>query len=159
MRTLCGTILAAAVCVVNGTFGANAFPAARGVLVRFAGESVAEKFAFERMEAAEPQAEVLAREGKILVRATDENRASAALGRYIREVAKGHWSRSTTIQRMLRLRRVSILKRRRNDRYCWNLRLSDLTLRMCSGRFFLIADVRLCRDSRTMPVHGRRSLG
>ncbi len=34
-----------------------------------------------------------ARDGKILVRATDENRAAAAVGRYIREVAKGHWSR------------------------------------------------------------------
>ena len=71
-----------------------AFPGARGVLVRFAGETVAERFAFERMNAAEPQGEVSARNGKILVRATDENRAAAAVGRYIREVAKGHWSRS-----------------------------------------------------------------
>ena len=86
-------VLLCAIALRCGAVGANAFPAARGVLVRFAGESVAEKFAFERMEAAEPQTEVLAREGKILVRATDENRASAALGRYIREVAKGHWSR------------------------------------------------------------------
>ena len=69
------------------------FPAARGVLSRFAGEKVADLFLFERMDAAEPQAEVLSKDGRILVRATDENRAAAALGRYIREVAKGHWSR------------------------------------------------------------------
>ena len=62
-------VLLCAIGLRCGAIGANAFPAARGVLVRFAGESVAEKFAFERMEAAEPQAEVLAREGKILVRA------------------------------------------------------------------------------------------
>lgn len=67
---------------------------ARGVLERFAGTAAAERFAFERMDAPEPQAEVLARDGKILVRATDENRAAAAVGRYIREVAGGHWSRS-----------------------------------------------------------------
>ena len=47
------------------------FPAARGVLVRFAGEEVAAKFAFERMFADEPMAEVSAAQGKILVRATD----------------------------------------------------------------------------------------
>ena len=69
------------------------FPAARGVLVRFAGEEVARKFAFARLAATEPQAEVSADNGKILVRATDENRAAAAIGRYIREVAHGHWSR------------------------------------------------------------------
>ena len=73
---------------------ACAFPAAQGVLRRFAGEGVAEKFVFARMEADEPQAEIAARDGKILIRATDENRAAAAVGRYIREVAKGHWSRS-----------------------------------------------------------------
>ena len=72
---------------------ASPFPAARGVLERFADASVADKFVLERMAAAEPQAEVSARDGKILVRATDENRAAAAIGRYIREVAKGHWSR------------------------------------------------------------------
>ena len=71
-----------------------AFPAARGVLQRFAGEDVAAKFSFLRMESAEPQAEISAHDGKILIRATDENRAAAAVGRYIREVAKGHWSRS-----------------------------------------------------------------
>lgn len=106
MRTLCGTILAAMTTFAGfDAVAANAlmqnarrssecvFPAARGVLARFAGEGVADKFAFERMEAEEPQAEVSARDGKILVRATDENRAAAAVGRYIREVAKGHWSR------------------------------------------------------------------
>lgn len=72
----------------------NPFPAARGVLVRFAGEAVAGKFVFERVEAPDSRAEVSAREGKVLIRATDENRAAAAVGRYIREVAKGHWSRS-----------------------------------------------------------------
>ena len=97
MRTLFGTIpmviAAVAICADADAEGC-AFPAARGVLERFAGENVADKFSFERMEAAEPQAEVSARDGKILVRATDENRAAAAVGRYIREVAKGHWSRS-----------------------------------------------------------------
>ena len=106
MRTTCGTILAAMTTFAGfDAVAANAlmqnarrssecvFPAARGVLARFAGEGVADKFAFERMEADEPQAEVSARDGKILVRATDENRAAAAVGRYIREVAKGHWSR------------------------------------------------------------------
>ena len=94
MRIPCGTIFVAVVAFVSGTNAADcAFPSARGVLERFAGENVADKFTFERMEAAEPQAEVSARNGKILVRATDENRAAAAVGRYIREVAKGHWSR------------------------------------------------------------------
>ena len=77
-----------------GSPAACAFPAAQGVLRRFAREGVAEKFVFARMEADEPQAEIAARDGKILIRATDENRAAAAVGRYIREVAKGHWSRS-----------------------------------------------------------------
>lgn len=70
-----------------------AFPAARGVLARFGGEDAAARFDFEHLEALEPCAEVLARNGRILIRATDENRAAAAIGRYIREVAKGHWSR------------------------------------------------------------------
>lgn len=74
----------------HGEFG----QVARGVLSRFAGEDVASRFCFERMEADEPQAEVSARSGRILIRATDENRAAAAVGRYIREVAHGHWSRS-----------------------------------------------------------------
>ncbi|MBQ6245226.1 MAG: hypothetical protein IJK04_00060 [Kiritimatiellae bacterium] len=65
----------------------NPFPAARGVLARFTDETVADKFTFERLDAAEPQAEVSAHDGKILIRATDENRAAAAVGRYIREVA------------------------------------------------------------------------
>lgn len=69
------------------------FPAARGVLARFGGEEAAARFDFERIDAVEPQAEVVARNGRIVVRATDENRAAAAIGRYIREVAKGHWSR------------------------------------------------------------------
>ena len=88
-RSVLAVALAAASCPAT-----CAFPAAQGVLRRFAGEGVAEKFAFARMEADEPQAEVAARDGKILIRATDENRAAAAVGRYIREVAKGHWSRS-----------------------------------------------------------------
>ena len=70
-------VAAVAVCADARAEGC-AFPAARGVLERFAGENVADKFSFERMEAAEPQAEVSARDGKILVRATDENRAAAA---------------------------------------------------------------------------------
>ena len=69
------------------------FPAARGVLARFGGDAAAARFDFERLEAPEPCAEVVARNGRIVVRATDENRAAAAVGRYIREVAKGHWSR------------------------------------------------------------------
>ena len=69
------------------------FPAAQGLLSRFAGADAASRFTFERLEVAEPQAEVSARDGRILIRATDENRAAAAVGRYIREVAKGHWSR------------------------------------------------------------------
>ena len=94
MRIICGTILVAVAALGADAMAAVcAFPAARGVLERFAGENVADKFAFERMESAESQAEVSARDGKILVRATDENRAAAAVGRYIREVAKGHWSR------------------------------------------------------------------
>ena len=107
MKTPYGTILAASMTIFSAldAVAANAckqnarrspecaFQAARGVLARFAGEGVADKFAFERMDADVPQAEVSARDGKILVRATDENRAAAAVGRYIREVAKGHWSR------------------------------------------------------------------
>ena len=88
------TIVATVFLLAGSVCGADAFPAARGVLARFAGESAAERFAFERLDAAEPQAEVSARDGKILVRATDENRAAAAVGRYVREIAKGHWSRS-----------------------------------------------------------------
>ena len=88
------SLTAAVVLVAAGSPAACAFPAAQGVLRRFAGEGIAEKFAFTRMEADEPQAEIAARDGKILIRATDENRAAAAVGRYIREVAKGHWSRS-----------------------------------------------------------------
>ncbi|MBQ7190712.1 MAG: alpha-N-acetylglucosaminidase C-terminal domain-containing protein [Kiritimatiellae bacterium] len=80
--------------VGQGVVDGCAFPAARGVLSRFAGEAVAERFLFERMSGEEPQAEVSSRDGKILIRATDENRAAAAVGRYIREIAKGHWSRS-----------------------------------------------------------------
>lgn len=94
IRTLSGTILATVIALhAFGASGTNVFPAARGVLQRFAGEDVAEKFVFMRIEADEPQAEVSAHDGKILIRATDENRAAAAVGRYIREVAKGHWSR------------------------------------------------------------------
>ena len=85
IRTICEIILVAVAALGADAMAAVcAFPAARGVLERFAGENVADKFTFERMEAAEPQAEVLARDGKILVRATDENRAAAAVGRYIR---------------------------------------------------------------------------
>ncbi|MBP5543792.1 MAG: hypothetical protein ILM98_06940 [Kiritimatiellae bacterium] len=40
----------------------NPFPAARGVLVRFAGEAVAGKFVFERVEAPDSRAEVSARD-------------------------------------------------------------------------------------------------
>ena len=94
-RTIRALALTAAVALgAARCHAACAFPAARGVLTRFAGEAVAERFAFARMEAAEPQAEISARDGKILIRATDENRAAAAVGRYIREIAKGHWSRS-----------------------------------------------------------------
>ena len=90
----CGAGVSAANGMMQKISGSDgAFPAARGVLVRFAGEEVAAKFAFERMFADEPMAEVSAARGKILVRATDENRAAAAVGRYIREIAKGHWSR------------------------------------------------------------------
>lgn len=91
MRIICRTILAVALAAANCALGANAFPEARGVLVRFAGEAVAEEFAFDRMYAAEPQAEVLAKDGKILVRATDENRAAAAVGRYIRFGGVASW--------------------------------------------------------------------
>ncbi len=94
MRIFCRTVLAVALTFASDVSpAAMPFPAARGVLERFAGANVADRFAFERLAAAEPQAEVSARDGKILVRATDENRAAAAVGRYIREVAKGHWSR------------------------------------------------------------------
>lgn len=70
------------------------FPAARGVLERFAGKQAADGFVFTKLDAKEPHAVVSADNGKILISATDENRAAAAVGRYIREIAKGHWSRS-----------------------------------------------------------------
>ncbi len=41
--------------VAASCFATCAFPAARGVLQRFAGEDVAAKFSFVRMESAEPQ--------------------------------------------------------------------------------------------------------
>ena len=69
------------------------FPAARGVLERYAGEAAARRFVFEKMDSPEPAAEVSAHEGRILVRATDENRAAAAVGRYVREIAGGHFGR------------------------------------------------------------------
>ena len=97
MKTLCGTVFAVGLLSVFGAAGAGgdcAFPAARGVLERFAGKAVADRFVFVQMDAAKPQGEVLAQDGKIVIRATDENRAASAVGRYIREIAKGHWSRS-----------------------------------------------------------------
>lgn len=66
------------------------FPAARGVLERFAGKQAADGFVFTKLDAKEPHAVVSADNGKILISATDENRAAAAVGRYIREIAKGH---------------------------------------------------------------------
>ena len=52
MALTAAVVLGAARC-----HAACVFPAARGVLARFAGETVAERFAFAQMEAAEPQAE------------------------------------------------------------------------------------------------------
>ena len=55
IRTLSGTILATVIALhAFGASGTNVFPAARGVLQRFAGEDVAEKFVFMRIEADEP---------------------------------------------------------------------------------------------------------
>ena len=72
---------------------AEPFPAARGVLERYAGAAAARRFVFEKMESSGPEAEVSARDGRILIRATDENRAAAAVGRYVREIAGGHFGR------------------------------------------------------------------
>lgn len=66
------------------------FPNARGVLVRFAGEDVAAKFSFVKSGG---ETLVDAADGRIRVSAPNENQAAAALGRYIREIAKGHFSR------------------------------------------------------------------
>ena len=69
------------------------FSAAREVLVRFAGAAVADRFAFVR-SADRNRAVVDAKDGKIRISAPNENLAAAAVGRYVREVAKGHFSRS-----------------------------------------------------------------
>lgn len=62
IRTLCGAVPATVIALYAfGASGADVFPAARGVLQRFAGEDAADKFAFMRMEADEPQADVSAR--------------------------------------------------------------------------------------------------
>jgi len=107
MRIICRTILPVALAAANCALGANAFPEARGVLVRFAGEAVAEKFAFDRMYAAEPQAEVLAKDGKILVRATDENRAvsgDGSLDRWLADYAERRYGiRDRRIEQALSL--------------------------------------------------------
>ena len=68
------------------------FPAARDVLVRFAGAKIADRFVFEKVR--EGGAALIDGQGDgIRIRAANENRAAAAVGRYIREVAKGHFSR------------------------------------------------------------------
>ena len=60
----------------------NPFPAARGVLVRFAGEAVAGKFVFERVEAPDSRAEVSAREARDQI---DEKRYAAEMERELAE--------------------------------------------------------------------------
>ncbi len=81
------SFLLLAFCTVLGVCD---FPATRGVLERFAGKENAAKFTFVKSDG---EAVVDAADGKICVRAPSENLASAALGRYIRELAKGHFSR------------------------------------------------------------------
>jgi hypothetical protein len=60
----CGVGVSAVNAMMQKMCGSDgAFPVARGVLVRFAGEEVEAKFTFERMFADEPMAEVSAAKG------------------------------------------------------------------------------------------------
>ena len=54
--------------------------------------ALAEKVEFQELEASGDEARISALNGKVLVRATNPRSASLALGRYIRDVAKGHVS-------------------------------------------------------------------
>lgn len=53
---------------------------------------LAEKVEFQELEASGDEARISAQDGKVLIRATNPRSASLALGRYIRDVAKGHIS-------------------------------------------------------------------
>ncbi len=53
---------------------------------------LAAKVEFQELEASGDEARISAQDGKVLIRATNPRSASLALGRYIRDVAKGHIS-------------------------------------------------------------------
>ena len=75
----------------SASFAAVDFTGAKALAGRVSPE-LASKVEFQELNATGDEARISAQDGKVLIRATNSRSASLALGRYIRDVAKGHIS-------------------------------------------------------------------
>ena len=75
----------------SASFAAVDFTGVKALAGRVSPE-LASKVEFQELNATGDEARISAQNGKVLIRATNSRSASLALGRYIRDVAKGHIS-------------------------------------------------------------------
>ena len=75
----------------SASFAAVDFTGVKALAGRVSPE-LASKVEFQELNATGDEARISAQDGKVLIRATNPRSASLALGRYIRDVAKGHIS-------------------------------------------------------------------
>ena len=75
----------------SASFAAVDFTGVKALAGRVSPE-LASKVEFQELDATGDEARISAQDGKVLIRATNPRSASLALGRYIRDVAKGHIS-------------------------------------------------------------------
>ena len=74
----------------SASFAAVDFTGVKALAGRVSSD-LAAKVEFQELNATGDEARLSAQDGKVLIRATNPRSASLALGRYIRDIAKGHF--------------------------------------------------------------------
>ena len=83
-------VFLAAALMFSASFAAVNFSGVKALAGRVSSD-LAAKVEFQELDATGDEARLSAQDGKVFIRATNPRSASLALGRYIRDVAKGHF--------------------------------------------------------------------